>query len=108
LLNVSITGLQGPNIETIKQTRVSNTGSISMPYVGALAVAGRTEIEVERDIVAKYKAAHLLEAAAVSVTVSEAKQDVFSVMGDVARPGPYRIAQQDYRLLDALAAPGAG
>jgi protein involved in polysaccharide export with SLBB domain len=107
-LTISVTGLQGPNVETIKQARVSNTGSISMPYIGAIAVAGRTEVEVERDIVDKYKAAHLLEAAAVSVVVSEAKQDVFSVMGDVARPGPYRLAQQDYRLLDALAASGAG
>jgi polysaccharide export outer membrane protein len=108
LLSISITGLQGPNVETVKQTRVSNTGSISMPYVGALNVAGRTEIQAERDIAEKYRAAHLIENAAVSVTVSEAKQDVFSVMGDVARPGPYRIAQPDFRVLDALATAGAG
>jgi protein involved in polysaccharide export with SLBB domain len=107
-LTISVNGLQGPNVETIKQARVSNTGSISMPYVGALTVAGRTEIEIERDIVDKYKAAHLLEAAAVSVIVSEAKQDVFSVMGDVAHPGQFRIAQPDFRVLDALVSAGAG
>ena len=108
LLTISINGLQGPNVETVKQARVTNTGSISMPYVGALNVAGRTEIEVERDIAEKYRAARLIEQAAISVTVSEAKQDVFSVMGDVARPGPYRIAQPDFRVLDALATAGAG
>jgi protein involved in polysaccharide export with SLBB domain/beta-lactamase regulating signal transducer with metallopeptidase domain len=106
LLSVTISNLQGPGVETVKQTRVPNSGTISLPYVGTLTAAGRTEIELEKDIAAIYRAKNLIEQAQISVSVMEATQNRFSLMGDVARPGVYAAVPGNFRVTDAIAMGG--
>jgi protein involved in polysaccharide export with SLBB domain len=40
LLNISITDLVGPNIETVKQARVSESGNVSLPLLGQIKAEG--------------------------------------------------------------------
>ena len=105
LLAITISGLSGPNIETIKQSRVSQSGVISMPYLNSpIRAVGLSEIQLEHVIVQDYAQAKLIEHAPVSVTIIEARGRAFSITGAVDSPGSYPIFNSDFRLLNAIAA----
>jgi polysaccharide export outer membrane protein len=102
LLNISITDLVAPNVETVRSTRVSESGFVSLPLVGQVKAAGLTEAELEQAVSKSYKDANLIESAQVSVSVMEARGRSFSILGAVAAPGQYAILNSDFRLFDAL------
>jgi protein involved in polysaccharide export with SLBB domain len=106
ILTISISDLQGPGIETVKQARVSESGNISLPYIEQIRAEGLTEIGLEQAIVSAYRAANLIEQATVSVVVYEARGRAYSITGAVVRPNVYAIVEADYRVLDALTAAG--
>jgi len=106
ILTVSVSDLQGPGVETTKQMRVSESGNISLAYIGQIRAEGLTEIELEREIVEAYRRANLIQSATVSVVVFEARGRAFTISGAVARPGVFAIVESDYRVTDALAAAG--
>jgi protein involved in polysaccharide export with SLBB domain len=106
LLNISITDLIGPNIETVKTARVSESGNISLPLIGQVHSEGLTEAQLETEIIRKYREAGLMPNAQVSVTVAQALARTFSILGAVARSGQYQITQSDFRILDALVTAG--
>src|SRR5687768_15221613 len=93
VLELSISDLQGPGIETVKRTRVSETGNVSLPYIGQILAEGRTEIELEREIVEAYRSARLIENANVSVQVFEARGRAYTITGAVERPNIYAIPE---------------
>lgn len=102
VLSVAISDLQGPGQETVKTTRVTESGFISLPFVGAVHAEGLTEIELEQGIIEAYRNANLIQNAQVSVSVSEPRGRAFSILGAVQQPGEYPIAEADFRLLNAL------
>lgn len=103
LLAITLSDIQGPNTETVKQTRVTESGNISLPFLdNPIHAAGLTEIQLEQVIVQAYKNANLIQHAQVSVTTLEARGRAFSVMGAVNAPGEYAIAETDFRLLNAM------
>jgi len=106
LLQISITEVAGPGVESVKTSRVSESGNISLPLINTVKAAGLTEAELERAIAQRYRDANLIQNATVSVTVIEARQRTFSILDAVARPGQYQIIQSDFRMLDALTLAG--
>jgi protein involved in polysaccharide export with SLBB domain len=106
LLSISITEVAGPGVESVKTTRVSESGMVSLPLIGSIKAAGQTEADLEKAIAQAYKDKNLIQNAQVSVTVLEARQRTFSILGAVGRPGQYQIVQSDFRLLDALTLAG--
>lgn len=104
LLQISITDLVAPGVETIKASRVSESGNVSMPLIGQVACEGLTEAQLETKIAQAYKDAQIIANAQVSVQVLEARARTFSVMGAVQSAGQYSIIKNDFRLLDALVA----
>jgi len=106
LLSISITEVAGPGVETVKTTRVSESGNVSLPLIQSVKASGLTEAELEKAIAQKYRDANLIQNAQVSVTVIEARQRTFSILGAVGRPGQYQIVQSDFRLLDAITLAG--
>ncbi|HXE51491.1 MAG TPA: polysaccharide biosynthesis/export family protein [Tepidisphaeraceae bacterium] len=103
LLAITLSDLNGPNTETVKQQRVSESGNISLPFLDQpIHAAGMTEIQLERTIIQAYHNAQLIEKAQVSVTVVEARGRAFKVSGAVTATGEYLIQETDFRLLDAL------
>jgi protein involved in polysaccharide export with SLBB domain len=106
LLSISITEVAGPGVESVKTTRVSESGRVSLPLVGSVQSSGMTEAELEKAIAQKYRDANIIQNAQVSVTVIEARQRTFSILGAVGRPGQYQIVQSDFRLLDAITLAG--
>jgi polysaccharide export outer membrane protein len=103
LLQISISDLGGPGAgETVKVTRVSDSGNISLPYINSLHAAGLTEIELEQAIVEAYRNANLIQNAQVSVSDVEPRGRTFSVIGAVGAPGEYQIVDSEFRVLNAL------
>lgn len=102
LISIAITDLVAPNVETVRTSRVSESGMISLPLVGQVKAVGLTEADLEKAISKAYRDANLIQNAQVSVSVAEARARTFSILGSVANPGQYAILNSEFRLLDAL------
>ena len=102
LLSIEISDLQGPGTATTKTSRVSESGNISLPFVGQIKVEGLTEYEIEQKIVESYRTAKILEKTNVTVVAAERRGSAFDVLGAVARPGQYGLVDPDFRVLNAL------
>jgi protein involved in polysaccharide export with SLBB domain len=103
LINLTLSDINGPNTETVKQARVTESGNISLPYLDQPVHAeGLTEIQLEQAIIEAYRAANLIQHAQVSVTVIEARGRAFSIWGSITQPGEYGIVESDFRLMNAL------
>jgi polysaccharide export outer membrane protein len=102
LVSVSISDLQAQGVDTVRTVRVSESGNVSLPYIGQMKALGLTEAELEADIIRAYADAALIKDAQVAVTVAEARGRAFSVLGAVGRPDQYVIVRSDFRVLDAL------
>jgi protein involved in polysaccharide export with SLBB domain len=55
VLELKFGDLVGPGIETVKVVRVSGTGTISLPLLGPIHVAGMTEAEINEAIDDEYR-----------------------------------------------------
>lgn len=107
LITVSVYDLVAGGVETVRTARVSETGMLSLPQLSdPIKAAGFTEQQLQRAIANAYKTAGILQEAKVSVTVVEARQRTFSILGAVARPGQYAILDADFRILNALVQAG--
>ncbi|MGC3957500.1 MAG: polysaccharide biosynthesis/export family protein [Verrucomicrobiota bacterium] len=73
LIQISITEVAGPGMETTKAARVSESGMISLPLIGTIKASGMTEAELEKAISQTYADRGLIRNAQVSVTVLEAQ-----------------------------------
>jgi protein involved in polysaccharide export with SLBB domain len=103
LLQISIMDLAGNGLQQVENKRVSQTGKISLPYLGQISVLGQSEAEIEDTIVRSYAEAQILPRAIVSVAMVESQNRIFTISGAVGQPGPYPLMRADFRLLDALA-----
>jgi polysaccharide export outer membrane protein len=87
--------------ELSRTVRVSGSGEVSLPLLGALQVAGMTTREMEGDLTTRLKGTYLRDPQ-VSVFVKEFKSDPVSVVGAVKLPGLYQIQGQK-SLIELLA-----
>jgi polysaccharide biosynthesis/export protein len=101
MISVTVNDLVGLGVETTKQTRVSESGNISMPLLGQIKAVGLTEDELQKAISDAYRNGQIITNAQVSCSVVEARARTFQALGSVA-PGEYAIPKADFRLLDAL------
>ena len=76
--------------ELTKSVQVADSGTINLPLVGEVRVAGRTAQEVERDLTAKLGAEYL-QNPQVTVFVKEYNSQNVTVSGAVKKPGVYPI-----------------
>ena len=81
--------------------RVSNTGSISLPLIGELAVQDNRTDQVEHTIAQKLEDGGYVRDPQVSVFVAEFATQGVSVLGEVKKPGIYP-SFGSHRLLDYL------
>ena len=101
---VRISVFQQPDMTT--ETRVSEAGTITVPLLGPVAVAGATAKRAEERIVALLKSRGFVRDPQVVVTVLQFKSRQVSVLGLVSRPGRYSLEEGVYRLSDVLALAG--
>src|SRR5262249_16570342 len=60
LLNISISDLTAPGVQSTEVKRVSESGRISLPFLGPIQAAGMTEIELEQAINKAYRDANII------------------------------------------------
>lgn len=102
LLEVSVSGL--PELEA-RTARVSGDGTISLPLIGALPAAGRTESELREDIRARLEASVMYDPP-VFLFVQEYRGRRVGVIGAVQNPGFYTVASETDTILDMIALAG--
>ena len=102
LLEIEVFG-----VEDLKRTvRVNTAGSITIPLVGMVQVAGLTATEAEA-VIAKRYGADYLQNPQVSVFIKEFTTQRVTIDGAVNKPGIYPLTGQ-ITLLRALALAGGG
>jgi len=82
---------------------VRSDGKISLPLVGEVQAAGLTPLKLEKDIASKLK--NFISEPEVTVMVQQVNSQKFNILGQVARPGTYVIANSP-TVLDAIALAG--
>lgn len=103
LLQISIQDLAGNGLQQVEQKRVSESGKISLPYLGQISVIGQTEAEIEETIIRAYADAQILPRAIVSVAVVDSQNRIFTISGAISQQGPYPLTRSDVRLSEAIA-----
>jgi polysaccharide biosynthesis/export protein len=101
LIEVSLYGV--PDFK--QELRVSESGDISLPLVGAVGVAGRTPEEAQVEIAKSLVAGGFFRDPHVSVFIKDYASQGVSVMGEVGRPGVYPM-MGSRRLYDLVSAAG--
>jgi polysaccharide export outer membrane protein len=82
---------------------VRSDGKISLPLVGEVQAAGQTPLKLEQEIASKLQ--NFISQPEVTVMVQQINSQKFNVLGQVAHPGTYVIANSP-TVLDAIALAG--
>ncbi len=94
-----------PRVE--QKTRVTPAGTIRLPMIGEVSVAGKTASEIEDGIASAYHAPERLkERPNVVVTVGEYRTVSVAVVGAVNAPGIHELRSDRLSVLGALMAAG--
>jgi len=101
LLHITVYG--APDLAT--EARVSGAGTITMPLIGSVHVAGLSNDQAEQLIANRLRDGGLIRDPQVSVFEKEYASGGIAVMGEVQKPGIYNLFGER-RLLDAISAAG--
>lgn len=100
---VEIRVLELPELASVER-RVSETGTINLPFLGEVAASGLTDAELAARIKTELER-EMLQRASVAVQVREFRARPISVIGAVQRPGNLEFAGR-WTLLEAITAAG--
>jgi len=87
------------------ETRISESGTITFPLIGSVAVAGMPPAAAEKKIGALLEKGGFLKQAQVNIIVTVPQSQMASVLGQVNRPGRYPVDGKR-SVLDLLALAG--
>src|SRR5581483_11493611 len=86
-------------------TRVSPTGSITLPMLGDIPAGGQTETQVQAEIERRLRNGYMRDPH-VTVFVQRFQSQQVSVTGAVARPGLYSLTRDNRTVYDLLSQAG--
>ena len=102
LLEVKV--FRQPDLET--RVRIADDGTVMLPLLGSIVVTGKTVAQA-RGLIHDLLAKDYLANPQVTLSVLEYGKCLFTVLGEVQKPGSYEIPpDQSYHLLQALAVAG--
>jgi polysaccharide biosynthesis/export protein len=85
-------------------SEVKTDGTVAIPLLGDVKVAGRSVAEIDRDVTQRLAQEYLVDPE-VNVDVREYKSQWVTLMGEVRTPGRYAL-RSNMRLIDLLAEAG--
>ena len=99
-------GVRPGNFVTLPDQAVDDNGNISIPYAGPVRAAGRTNIEVENEIVARLRKRAIEPQVVVALT--QQRTSLVSVVGEVNTPVRFPAAARGAgdRITDAITRAG--
>ena len=86
--------------------RVSDQGTVNLPLVGAVKVAGQTPADAAGAIAGALKKGEFLKHPQVTVALTAVRSKQVSVLGLVVRPGRYPIEEAHLKVPELIAAAG--
>ena len=101
---VRITVFQSPDLTT--EARISERGTLAFPLLGEVAVADLAPLEAGQLIAKRLREGRFVRDPQVNVTLLELRSRQVSVLGEVARPGPYPLEEARETLTGVLARAG--
>lgn len=101
---IRITVFQVPDLSL--ETRITESGVISYPLLGSVNLAGLTVTEAEQRIARGLRDGNFVKQPQVSITLTQARGNQVSVLGQVGRPGRYPLETGQVKLTDMLATAG--
>jgi polysaccharide biosynthesis/export protein len=101
---VRVTVFQHPDLTT--ETRITERGTIALPLVGEVKLAGLSQAEAGARIAEDFKRGKFLKNPQVAVAITTLRSRQVSVLGAVARPGRYALDDTSSKLADVIAAAG--
>ena len=81
--------------ELARTVEVAETGTINLPLLGDVSVAGKSVRDIERELAKKLEGKYL-RAPQVTVTVEESNSQRVTVDGAVKKPGAHALKGQNY------------
>ncbi|MDR7305616.1 polysaccharide export protein EpsE [Rhodoferax saidenbachensis] len=88
------------------ETRVSESGSITYPLIGAVEIGGLSVAVSEKKIADALQSGGFIQKPQVNITLIQIRGNQVSVLGQVARPGRFPLETVNTRLSDMLANAG--
>ena len=101
---IRITVHQQPDLTT--EARISERGTVALPLVGEIKLAGLSQVEAAGAIGESFKKGQYLKNPQVTVAITTVRSKQVSVLGQVARPGRYALDDTSSKLADVIAAAG--
>lgn len=101
LLRIAVFGAP----EMSAEVRVAQSGTITVPLLGSVPVAGLSTAQVEQLLAGKYAEGGFLKQPQLAVLVMEYQSQIVSVLGHVTKPGQYPMRASGH-VLDVLAQAG--
>ena len=95
---------QNPDLSL--ELRITETGAVSYPLLGAVQMAGLTVNQAEQRIADGLRNGGFVNRPQVSVMVMQVRGNQVSVLGQVGRPGRFPLETGEVRLTDLLATAG--
>lgn len=101
---VEVKVFRQPDLET--RVRIADDGTVMLPLLGSIVLAGKTVAQA-RELIHDLLAKDYLAKPQVTLSVLEYGKSLFTVLGEVQKPGSYEIPpDQSYHLLQAIAVAG--
>lgn len=88
------------------ETRVSESGSITYPLIGAVELGGLSVAAAEKKIADALQRGGFIQKPQVNIALIQIRGNQVSVLGQVARPGRFPLETVNTRLSDMLASAG--
>lgn len=102
--NIRIMVFQNPDLTL--ETRVSESGSITYPLVGAVDLGGLTISGAEAKLASALKDGGFLQQPQVNIILQQVRGNQVAVLGQVGKPGRYPLETFNTKLSDLLALAG--
>jgi polysaccharide export outer membrane protein len=94
------------NPDLMLETRVTDSGMITYPLIGAVKIGGLTVPQAEQRIANGLSSGNFVKQPQVSILITQVRGNQAAVLGYVNRPGRYPLEVAQMRLTDLLAVAG--
>ncbi|MDB5883563.1 MAG: polysaccharide export protein-like protein [Ramlibacter sp.] len=102
--SIKVQVYQNPDLSV--EARVSESGSVNYPLVGAVKLGGLSISEAENRIAQALRTANILKQPQVNIVLQTVRGNQVSVLGQVQKPGRFPLETTNVRVSDMLAAAG--
>lgn len=101
---IRIVVFQNPDLTA--ETRVSESGAVSYPLIGAVGLSGLTIAAAEQKIAGLLKEGGFVQQPQVNIALAQIRSSQVSVLGQVNKPGRYPLETFNTHVSDMLAIAG--